>query len=100
MLGVSERVNLSGYTTLRLGGPAKRLVSASTEDEIIAAVQEADLAGEPLLVLGGGSNLVVADAGFAGTVVRLATAGVTVADAGTYPAGTDPVGTDPAGTDP
>jgi UDP-N-acetylmuramate dehydrogenase len=87
MLVVSERVNLSGYTTLRLGGPAKRLVSASTEDEIIAAVQEADLAGEPLLVLGGGSNLVVADAGFAGTVVRLATAGVTVADAGIYPVG-------------
>lgn len=98
MLVISERVNLSGYTTLRLGGPAKRLVSASTEDEIIAAVREADLAGEPLLVLGGGSNLVVADAGFAGTVVRLATAGVTVADSGTYPLSARSVGAYPVGT--
>ncbi len=67
---------LSELTTLRLGGPPRRLVSAHTEDELIALVREADGAGDPLLVLGGGSNLVVADEGFPGTVVCVRTTGV------------------------
>ena len=73
---VREQVALAGYTTLRLGGPARRLVEAAAETEIVAGVQAADERGEPLLVLGGGSNLVVADEGFPGTVVRVATGGV------------------------
>jgi len=71
-----EHVPLAGYTTLRLGGPAHRLVEAATDEQVVAAVRAADDAAEPLLVLGGGSNLVVADAGFPGTVVRIATEGV------------------------
>ncbi|WP_067487364.1 UDP-N-acetylmuramate dehydrogenase [Actinomadura hibisca] len=71
----AEEVNLAGYTTLRLGGPARRFVEATTEAELVAAVRRADDAGEPVLVLGGGSNLVVADAGFPGTVIRVATRG-------------------------
>lgn len=67
---------LSGHTSLRLGGPAQRWVRATTEDELVSAVDEADRAGEPVLVLGGGSNLVVADEGFAGTVVEVATRGI------------------------
>ncbi|NYI99703.1 UDP-N-acetylmuramate dehydrogenase [Nocardioides thalensis] len=67
---------LADHTTLRLGGPARRWVRATTEQELVAAVAEADDAGEPLLVLGGGSNLVVADEGFAGTVVEVATSGI------------------------
>ncbi|NYE36988.1 UDP-N-acetylmuramate dehydrogenase [Nocardioides cavernae] len=67
---------LRDHTTLRLGGPAGRWVEATTEEELVAAVGEADAAGEPLLVLGGGSNLVVADEGFAGTVVHVATRGI------------------------
>jgi UDP-N-acetylmuramate dehydrogenase len=67
---------LAALTTLRLGGPAGRLITAATEDELIGAVCEADAAGEPLLVLAGGSNVVVADEGFAGTVVRVATRGI------------------------
>ena len=63
---------LADYTTLRLGGPAGRLVEASDEDGIVAAVREADADGTPLLILAGGSNLVVADAGFPGTVLRIA----------------------------
>ncbi len=55
---------------------------AGTCDDLIEAVREADLAGEPLLVLGGGSNLVIADAGFPGTVVHVATSGVTVRETG------------------
>lgn len=70
---------LRDRTTLRLGGPARRWVTATTEAELIEAVSAADAAGEPVLVLGGGSNLVVADAGFEGTVVEVATSGV-VAD--------------------
>ncbi|QFG23853.1 UDP-N-acetylmuramate dehydrogenase [Actinomadura sp. WMMB 499] len=72
---IAEEVNLAGYTTLRLGGPARRFVEATTEEEVVAAVREADDAGEPLLVLGGGSNVVVADDGFPGTVVHVGTRG-------------------------
>jgi UDP-N-acetylmuramate dehydrogenase len=75
----AAEVRLAEHTTLRLGGPAARFVEAHTEPDLVAAVRDADLAGEPLLVLGGGSNLVVADDGFPGTVVRVAVAGVQVA---------------------
>ena len=78
MLHLTERADLSGYTTLRVGGPAARLVEADTTGDLIAVVREADLNGEPLLVLGGGSNLLIADAGFDGTVARVATTGVAV----------------------
>ena len=67
---------LAAHTTLRLGGPAAHWVRAVTEDELVAAVTDADAAGRPVLVLGGGSNLVVADEGFAGTVVEVATRGI------------------------
>jgi UDP-N-acetylmuramate dehydrogenase len=67
---------LSELTTLRLGGPATRIVTATSEEALLDAVRAADEATEPLLVLAGGSNVVVADAGFAGTVVRVATGGV------------------------
>jgi UDP-N-acetylmuramate dehydrogenase len=69
---------LAGFTTLRLGGPAQRLVHASCEEELVAAVEEADAAQEPVLLLGGGSNLVVADHGFPGAVVRIETRGIEV----------------------
>ncbi len=67
---------LADHTTLRLGGPAEEWVRATSEDELVAAVRKADEAGRPLLLLGGGSNLVVADDGFPGTVVEIATTGV------------------------
>jgi UDP-N-acetylmuramate dehydrogenase len=69
---------LADYTTLRLGGPARELVHAATETELLDVVRRADAAGDPLLLLAGGSNLVVDDAGFDGTVVRIETTGVTV----------------------
>lgn len=71
----AEEVNLAGYTTLRLGGPARRFVEATTEAELVGAVRRADEEGEPVLVLGGGSNLVVSDDGFPGTVVHVGTRG-------------------------
>jgi len=71
-------VRLADYTTVRLGGPARGFVRASTEEELIEAVRAADASGEPVLVLGGGSNLVVADEGFDGTVIQVATRGVSL----------------------
>ncbi len=68
-------MRLADYTTIGLGGPARNFVRASTEEELIEAVRDADASGEPVLILGGGSNLVVADEGFAGTVVQVATRG-------------------------
>ncbi|WP_308279991.1 UDP-N-acetylmuramate dehydrogenase [Pseudonocardia oceani] len=67
---------LASLTTLRLGGPARRLVEATTADAVVDAVRAADAAGEPLLVLGGGSNVVVDDAGWPGTVVHIVTTGM------------------------
>ena len=64
-------MRLSDLTTLRIGGEIRNLVEARTADEVIAAVSAADAAGEPLLVLGGGSNLVASDEPFEGTVVLL-----------------------------
>ena len=69
-------MRLSDYTTLRLGGRARRFVRAGTEEDLIKAVRAADDGGEPTLILGGGSNLVVADEGFDGTVIQVATKGV------------------------
>lgn len=77
-----RRVALSAYTTLGLGGPADRLVEVACEDELVAQVRAADQAGNPLLILGGGSNLVVADDGFPGTVIHVATKGVIVSEHG------------------
>ena len=70
-------VALAELTTLHLGGPARRMLTASTTAELVEAVTTCDRSGEPVLLLGGGSNLVVSDDGFDGTVVQIATSGVT-----------------------
>ena len=68
-------MRLSDVTTLRLGGPAREVVEATTTDELVAAVADADAAGTPVLLVAGGSNLVVADDGFDGRVVLVRTTG-------------------------
>jgi UDP-N-acetylmuramate dehydrogenase len=73
----AENVSLAPLTTLRLGGPATRLVTVEREGEILDVLRAIDSQGAPLLILGGGSNLVIADEGFAGTVVRIASRGRT-----------------------
>ncbi|HET9102563.1 MAG TPA: UDP-N-acetylmuramate dehydrogenase [Solirubrobacteraceae bacterium] len=75
-------VPLAGLTTIGLGGPATRLIEATADDQIIEAVAGADAAGEPLLLIAGGSNLVVADAGFDGTVIRILSRGVAAREVG------------------
>jgi UDP-N-acetylmuramate dehydrogenase len=66
---------LSNFTTLKVGGPAQKIVHAHTEDELVEFVKAADKAGEQVLILGGGSNLLISDAGFAGTVIRVESKG-------------------------
>ena len=72
---------LADYTTLGLGGQAGSFVSAATEAELIDAVKAADAAAEPVLLIGGGSNLVISDAGFPGTVIHVNTRGIGYASA-------------------
>jgi len=67
---------LADHTTIHLGGAATNLVWADNAADLIDAVSQADAVGTPVLVLGGGSNLVVADNGFDGLVVRVAHRGV------------------------
>ena len=73
---IQENVPLGPLTTLKVGGPARRLVEARTADEVRDAVHEAARRGWPLLVLGGGSNLVVADVGWPGLALRIAISGL------------------------
>lgn len=74
--------SLADLTTLRVGGPVGRLTEAHSERELIDAVRDADRDGEPLLVLGGGSNLLASDEGFPGVVVKDARAELSVQDDG------------------
>lgn len=69
---------LAELTTMRVGGPPAALLTATTEEELVEAVRATDRAREPLLVVGGGSNLLVADEGFPGTAVLVRTAGIEV----------------------
>jgi UDP-N-acetylmuramate dehydrogenase len=69
---------LDRWTTLRLGGPATEFVEVSSRADLYAEVEKRDVAQEPVLVLGGGSNLVIGDDGFPGTVVRVGSSGVDV----------------------
>ena len=68
--------DLSQYTSLRVGGPAQKIVTAANEEEIIAAVQAADEAGLAVLVLGSGTNVLVGDKGFDGVVIQIASSQV------------------------
>ena len=67
---------LSDYTSFRVGGPAQEIVNAGNESEIIAAVQAADDAGKPILILGSGTNVLVSDEGFKGVVIHVASSEV------------------------
>ena len=82
-MNVREQVPLAPLTTLRVGGPARYFVQAHTESDVREAVQFARDRGLPLFILGGGSNLLVADAGFDGVVLKIALLGTErVDDAG------------------
>jgi UDP-N-acetylmuramate dehydrogenase len=71
-------VPLAPLTTLQIGGPASRMVDLDREADVVDAVRDAERGGEPVFVLGEGSNVVVADAGFPGVALRMRTRGVRV----------------------
>ncbi|MGX5696728.1 UDP-N-acetylmuramate dehydrogenase [Agromyces soli] len=75
---VSAPASFAELTTLRIGGPIARLVTATTQRDLVDLLHRAWDSGEDWMVLGGGSNLFVSDEGFDGTVVRIATKGVEV----------------------
>ena len=63
---IYENIPLAPYTTLGVGGPARFFVTASNETHILQALDFADAKDCPVFILGGGSNIVVSDAGFPG----------------------------------
>lgn len=71
-MNVTYNVALAPRTTLGLGGPARRLAAVTTVDELTEALHSAESTGERVLILGGGSNLVISDAGWNGLVIELA----------------------------
>jgi len=74
--GVARDVGLAPWTTLGLGGAADYFVEARAEDDVARTVAWANGHGLPLVVLGGGSNVVVGDQGIRGVVLRMATRGL------------------------
>ncbi|QWT24302.1 UDP-N-acetylmuramate dehydrogenase [Subtercola sp. PAMC28395] len=80
MIEESTDASLEPLTTLRVGGAAARLVTASDVEGIIEASLDAWHDGDHWMILGGGSNVVVSDDGFAGTVIRVASRGIVEAD--------------------
>ena len=71
-----EHVPLAPYTTFKIGGPARWFAEAATEADILEAVEVARSRSLPLFPLGGGSNLLVSDAGFPGLVLHIALKGI------------------------
>jgi UDP-N-acetylmuramate dehydrogenase len=71
-----EHVPLAPYTTFQIGGPARWFAEAASEDDIAAGITFAAEHQLPLFILGGGSNLLVSDAGFPGLVLRIALHGI------------------------
>ncbi|HPN96258.1 MAG TPA: UDP-N-acetylmuramate dehydrogenase [Candidatus Moranbacteria bacterium] len=68
---IEENIPLAGYTTFKIGGPAKFFVAVKTEKELEQAVKYAQDNGLEIFILGGGSNVLVSDDGFAGLVIHI-----------------------------
>src|ERR1700687_4620437 len=74
---IQENVPLAPLTTLQVGGSARYFAELRREDDVRESAQFAKTREVPLFVLGGGSNLVVADSGWPGLVLRIAIGGIT-----------------------
>jgi UDP-N-acetylmuramate dehydrogenase len=79
---IREKVPLAPFTTLRIGGPARYFASAKNENELFAALEFAGTRAMPVFILGGGSNILVADEGFPGLVLQVAIKGIEWLDDG------------------
>ena len=74
-INIQENVRLAPYTTMKIGGKARFFVRANDENEVVSAVQFARSQNLPLFVLGGGSNVLIADNGFDGLVLQIGISG-------------------------
>lgn len=74
----SDSTVLADLTTIKVGGPANILLHPTTEEELLAHVRELWQRGDDWLLIGGGSNMVISDEGFDGTVIHVATRGIEV----------------------
>lgn len=77
---IQENIPLAPLTTFKVGGNARYLVEASNADDVLATVEYARSNHLPLFVLGGGSNLVVSDAGWPGLVLKIGIGGISERD--------------------
>ncbi|MFA6315424.1 MAG: UDP-N-acetylmuramate dehydrogenase [Candidatus Paceibacterota bacterium] len=73
---MQENVILSSYTTFHLGGPARFFCRVETEDQLLEAVEFANKKKLPILILGGGSNVLISDSGYAGLVIKIEIMGI------------------------
>jgi UDP-N-acetylmuramate dehydrogenase len=73
---IHENVALAPLTTFGIGGPARYFIQASSEENLAESIQFAKEKNLPVFILGGGSNLLVADAGFAGLVIKVGISGI------------------------
>ena len=83
-LDIRENVLLAPYTTLKIGGPARYFIKVTNEDELAKAFALASSKRADILVLGGGSNLLISDDGFDGCVIHIASKGIRFDDLGNY----------------
>ncbi|MGA8938485.1 MAG: UDP-N-acetylmuramate dehydrogenase [Acidobacteriaceae bacterium] len=86
-LQIREEIQLAPFTTFGIGGPARYFILAENEVQVAAAVAWANERGLRLFVMGGGSNLLVRDAGFEGLVLKVGVMGVEACGDGCYEVG-------------
>ncbi len=79
---IHENISLASFTTLQVGGPARYFAEAGSETELIDALGYSDNLRLPIFILGGGSNVLIADRGFPGLVLRVAIKGIEWTDGG------------------
>ena len=77
---IQENIELAPLTTFQVGGPARYFANALSEEHVLEALSIAEVRNLPLFILGGGSNIVVADRGFSGMVLRIGITGVSIQD--------------------
>jgi UDP-N-acetylmuramate dehydrogenase len=82
MIEIRENIHLAPYTTLQVGGNAKYFAEPTSDDEVIEALRWAEAHAFPVFILGGGSNLLVSDAGFRGLVLHMTMNGIEARDHG------------------
>jgi UDP-N-acetylmuramate dehydrogenase len=83
-LDIRENVSLAPFTTLKIGGPAKYFIKTTNDEELTKAFAIASSKRADILILGGGSNLLISDAGFDGYVIHIASKGIRFDDLGNY----------------